>query len=363
MREGRIGRAESVSAAWMAMMVSGIFSVNTTATYTYGNSSYITSLLSAGFSLLAFMLAAAAMQRGNSTDLYSFIRRTAGAEFGGALAVILAVSLLFAAVFPTLRMFIIMHRYVYSEANIASISVYFLPCILVLACMGLETIGRTMRVFIGVIVLSFLVALLLSLNSLDTYRLYPILGNGLRAIFPLSVTGMSRFLPGLICLLICGNGLQGVGNIVKSGRTAVIFAASITALIQLCLGMAFNYTELAAMHSPMYRLLMSVEGGSPYARADKLLLFLWTMSSLLTSAFYVYAASLLYTRAMDMRDVRPSAVCFSVLISSFVLFGQMNLPVFEAIATFLWEELWLMLLAPVGVVAILSLFKRKERAC
>ena len=362
MREGRIGRAESVAAAWMAMMISGIFAVNTTATYTYGNASYITSLLSAGLSLAAFMLVACAMQRLGKVDLYGFLSNAVGKPVGGVFSAVLAISLVLAAVFPPLRMFIIMHRYIYSEANLAAIVAYLLPCILFFSCTGLETIGRTMRVYIGIVVISFLVAMLISRNSYESFRLYPILGNGLRAILPLSVTGMSRFLPALISLLICGKGLQGVDNVVKSGRTAVLFAALITALTQLCLGMAFDYTELASMHSPMYRLLMSVEGGSPYARTDKLLLFFWTTSSLLTSGFYVYAASLLYTRALRMRDVRPSAVCFSVMVSSFVLFGQMNLPAFEAIAMFLWEYLWLLLLAPLCAAALISIWRKKETA-
>ena len=64
LRQGRIGRQETLAAAAVAVAVSGIFTTDNASLYVKGNSAYVSTPIAAALALLAFLLVAGAMQRG-----------------------------------------------------------------------------------------------------------------------------------------------------------------------------------------------------------------------------------------------------------------------------------------------------------
>lgn len=354
LREGRIGKQEAACTAAIAALISGMFSLNTQSAYQKGNSLYLSTILAALLSLAVFLFAADAMRRCGARELSGLFRMAFGRFFGRVAGVLTALSLLAAASLPLMRMLLILCRYIFVETEIPHVAAYFIPCLIVLTWFGFETLARTGKLFFVVTVLSFITVFWIASPAFETYRLFPLLGNGIPDMLWGAVRGMSRFLPALAALLICGEGVQGVDNASAAGCRAAVGGGVGAAASQVLLGMTYSYDELSGMHSPMYRLTMAVRTGSTYIRTDKVLLFFWTAASLLTSAFYTYAASLLYCRSASLRDIRPAVLCGAAAVAALTLVSHMNFKWFETGAEILLQFLWAALLIPLLLAGLLA---------
>lgn len=362
LKEGRIGRQETAAMVWIACWISGIFSMNTEDYYAHGNAVYLSTVLSAALSLLAFYLVAEAMRRGACENLAALYRRAFGRTLAAPLGLVTALALVYAAVIVLVRLTMITARYVYAESDVANAALYFFICVLVLAWMGLEIIGRTNKLFLKWIIGGALVQVIIALPELRVFRLYPLPGAPLAEILWQGASGTSRYFPALLALLVCGVGVQGVDNAAKGALIGASGGGLMAGGMELTIGMAYPYSMLSEMHSPMYRLTMILRSDDGYLRTDKLLLFFWGLAGMLSGGYYTYASSLLYAETSDMRDIRPVVVAMAAIIASLVLMGQMNLPAFENVAELLWDAAFaVMLLPPLAAAMIVSLKKEDAR--
>lgn len=360
LKEGRIGRQESVAIVWIACWISGIFAMNTEAYYASGNAAYMTTVLSAMLSLLLFYLVAEAMRRSNCENLAALYKRAYGRVLAMPVGLITSVSFIYAAVLVLERLAMILSRYIYAESNVANASLYFFICVLVLAWMGFEIIGRTCKLFFGLILFTAIVQVIITLPALAAFRLYPLPGVRITEILWQGATGTSRYFPALLGLLICGKGVQGVENAAKSAAIGAAGGGLMAGGMELVIGLAYPYNMLSEMHSPMYRLTMAVRADDGYLRTDKLLLFFWALAGMLGSGYYAYAASLLYAGTSDIRDSRPVVGAVAAVIGALMLIGQLNLPAYEQIAEALWDVACIAMLLPPLVAAMLVSFRKGD---
>lgn len=361
LREGRIGRQEAASMAWIACVIPAIFTVSTRVTYENGNASYAATAFSALLALLLFWFVTAAM-RARGCDTLSGLYRLAFGGFGAAVAAALTACLLAAsAAVPMARMLLILGRYVFVNASEGRIALYFLIAASVLAISGLETVARTARLLVFWVFLSFLLTVVIAMPAFESYRLYPLLGGSAERLVWQSVNGTVRFLPALIALSICGRGVQGVRNVWRGGLLAAALSVLLASGVQFCLGLCYGYQTLSDMHAPIYRMTMAVRTGSAYLRTDKLLLFFWVVGAMLTAAFLCYSAGLLYAKSTRMRDARPACAVFSVLAVVLALLGEVGQITSEHVAELFFTYAWAFLAAPPALAAGIALLKKERR--
>ena len=357
LKEGRIGKQETAAVAWIACWISGIFAMNTETFYAHGNAAYLTTVFSA---MLALCLVAEAMRRKRCENLAALYRRAYGRVLALPIGFVTALSIVYAAVIVLVRLAMILSRYIYAEADTPNASLYFYICILVLAWMGLEIIGRTSKLFLALIILAAVMQVIVALPSLALFRLYPLPGMPLSEILWQSVTGTGRYFPALLGLLICGVGVQGVPNVILGARIGATGGGLMAGGMELAIGMAYPYSMLSNMHSPLYRLTMTVRTDDGYLRTDKLLMFFWALAGMLAGGYYAYTASLLYAGTSEMRDVRPAAGAMVAVIGALMLLGQMNLPGYERVAEFLWNAAFLCMLLPPMLAAMLVSIRKED---
>ena len=322
LREGRIGRQEAAALALTGCTVGGLFAQDPGKTYQSGNSAYLSGALSAVLALLLFFLLAEAMNRKGCRNLSALYRFAYGPVLAVPMALVTFLALLFSAAAPMMRLFDILARFVYPEAAPENLLLYPLACVAFLSWKGLETLGRTVRLLFPLVALSVIAALVVAAPAYEPARLYPLLGNGLVGTLLQGASAGGRFFAPLLCLLVCGAGVQSLGNAAGGASVGALGGGLLTAGTQLCLGMTYPYELLRSFRAPMYRLTMSVRTGSAYLRMDKLLVFLWTMGGLLAGGFYAYSAALLYASCCRMRDVRPPAAAAAVSLSAVLLLSQ-----------------------------------------
>lgn len=354
MNTGRVGKMECISLVWIGCFVSALFALNTESVFANGNSSYVSNLAAALLSLLVFFTAAGAMRHCRLRDLSELFEYAFGRAVSGLFSIVIALALLLAAVLPLGRMLIIMCRYVYVDSTIAGVAAYFLPCLVLPLFLGFESIARTGKLFLASILASFLIAFLVAAPAFETYRLYPILGDGLFSALRFSLLGTERFLPALISLMILSRSAQGAKSMIESGSIGAVSGGISASVVLLLLGMLYPYQELSIMHSPMYRITASVKTGAAYLRLDKLLLFFWTIASIITALFYVFSASLLLSKAFRVRDIRPPALAFMATAATLALAGQGNFIWYERAGAFFANWLWAFLLLPVLLASLFS---------
>lgn len=362
LREGRIGIAEGISLVLIAAAISGIFAADTRGLFARGNSSYAASLLSALLTYLIFVLITFSMKRAGAEHLSELYECALGRLFGGAAAAATMLSLVIAATVPLTRLLFVLCRYVYPEASIAPVALFFLPAVLVPVFYGLEAIGRVGKLLLGVTALSFLVAFAIAAPAYAPFRLYPLLGDGVWAMLRNSAAGVGRYLPAAVSILICGQGVHGLDNAARDGRLGLLAGGALSAAAWLCVSLAYGYADLAAMDVPLYRLTMSVRTSNVFLRADKALLFFWVMAGFLTAAFYTYAGALLYCKTCRVRDIRPIGAMLASAAVALALMGQMNFPWYARAETFFSNYLGAFLFAPALAAAAVPLFRKKAVA-
>ena len=354
MRQGRIGKQEAAALALLACVTSGLFSMNTKTLYASGNSAYLSSALAAMLSLLSLLPVAGVMRRKGIRDLGTLYRFAFGPLLAPLAAALTLTAILYAAVMPLIRLLLIMDRYVYPEANVENIALYLLPCVLTLAWMGLEILGRTAKLFVIPVLLSLVAAFCIAIPSYEAFRLYPLLGNGLGEALWHGVTGMARFLPGLLCLLICGCGVHGPKNAAQGAAVGAVGSAATVGSAQLFMGMAYPYYMLSRIPAPMYRVTMAASGAKAYLRADKVLLFFWILGAMLAGGFYAYAGALVFAGASRMRDIRPAVAAVAALVCALAMLGQLNVEQFQDVENFLRDTVWVFALAPPLLAAVIA---------
>lgn len=360
LREGSIGLQESISIIAIAIFIDGVFASHTQSMYQYGNSSYLSALLSAGLALGVFLFTLGAMKKTGKKHLTELLHFAFGPTGKMLAGLVLVGILILAAGAPTGRFLLMFSRFVFVEENNWRIMIYMVAAVVILAWMGMEAIARTSRILIWVLLGSVVVALIMAFPGYEWYRLEPMLGNGAKHIVLQSLQGTYRFFAPLCSWLCLTKSAQRLEFTKKAGVYAITSAGIFSSITQLCLGLTYPYYELSVMHSPMYRITTMAEESS-FQRLDVLLLFFWLIGALLGAAFHTFAAALLFVRLFGQSDIRPAVVSVGIVMTMLALMGQFNIPWFEDFGAFMTTYGWIFMLLPFIVASIIAYIKASIR--
>lgn len=359
LNEGRIGRQEAASLAAMGLVGSAVFYPNAAEGYRYGNSNYIAAPLAFLLLLLLFFVIVRSMKRRSAEHLGAFLTDALGGLFGRVAALAVVAFLVLSAAIPLIQFQLLLKRFVFPDSLVSTICLYFLPPMLLLACMGLETLGRTARMLFWLFAIAFVLPMLIPISAYETYHLFPLPMENPVSIVQSAVRMAAQGMPAVLALLIYADGVQGVRNAEKYGYIVILGGGLLVILLQLCISLTFSYLDLREIISPLYRLLMSQRSGVNM-RLDKLVLFSWIAMGILSVAGYLYAAALLLCRTTGIGDVRPPALSFSAVAASLALLVSKNTNWTNTAATLIVDNLYLLALAP-PLLAAAAAFFRKER--
>lgn len=355
LRIGAFGRQESVAAVWVCAFAGGCFAFDNQALFADGNASYLCHAVAALLSLLLFEVTVAAIRRRSGTDLFSLFT----AKGKRILAVPLILSLLLSAMQPMQQFLLTVTRYVFVDAKQVSVCLYLLPCLWLLTLCGAETLVRTARVLLPILLLSVLIALFLGISQYRIDRLYPIPIGTPKKWFRDVLTALHRTGSPLLALLVLGSGTQRADALHSAGRIGAILGAVTATAMLFGLSLGFSYPMLSDMPAPFYRLLVEVRTENPTLRLDRAVLFLWMTGALLSSAIEIFAAGVCVCKAFGVRDVRPVVCVLSALTVSAILVLYYDSEPTLSILKCLYRDAWLLLVVPLPLLWI----GRKERVC
>lgn len=317
---GRIGRQETAFLLGIPLYINAVFTLESGYAYAKGNSSYIWVPLAVLLSLGLFLLVAAAMGRAGAGSLGQLYEMGLGRTGGRALMAALAALLLVTGVVAVMRFISMLYSYVYIQSAHSSITLWVVGTVLVLALWGIETISRLSKLLGCILIAVVLVSLLAPMESYQTYRLYPMPGNtpGEIALYTLRHTFV--LLPALLAGLCITQTEHGLKFMRVSGCVGACTAALLAFFTQLAVSLTYDYKELTAMYSPLYRLDMAMLREGYFFRLDKVALFLWLVGELIAAAFFLFSAARIASRELGLKNTRPAVAAFTALLGCLLFF-------------------------------------------
>lgn len=362
LREGRIGKQEGLCLVSIAMCIGGLFTLEPELTYSSGNVTYVTLPIASLFALLVFCFAAFGMRKGRYKCFNYMLKDTCGETFSCIVSIVLIFCFALTAIAPLSNFIQIMHGLFYSNVSNRQLVFYVLPGVLIVALMGFETIGRTAKCMFAILILATVLTLIAALGEYDSYRLYPLPIKKTEIIVNNSFSETAAFLPALMALLICNEGMNDNRTMMYVGIRSALITAIVCATVQFFLGMIFPYSQLKQLAMPLCRINhMSVEETN-ITRLDKIAQIIWLNGSMLSASFYIYAGALLFSKSFKINDIRPPIVSLVLVATCLALIELDGLhleysAVFSAITKSISLIFMLILIFP----SIISLLKNRRK--
>lgn len=361
LKEGRIGIQEGMFAAAVTLCMNGIFSINPEYAYSQGNSTYLSIPLSILLSAAFFLAITLLMKRTGTKALDELMTVTVGKIGAKVMAVPLILALLLCAVTPMIQFIELMHAMLFSNSSYVAIIAFIFPSIMIIAWQGMESIGRIAKCFGVFLLLMLIVAIATAIPTFETYRLYPIMGDGAAHFAGFTASQTLSFLPPLLALLIIGRSMQGVEHARRAGLYAALTAILVCGITQFALSLVYTYQGLADSFVPLYKINTLNLSESRFLRLDKLFAIAWLNGCMISSAFCIYAASLLFAKTFSQRDVNPSVAAIScVAIGATIVKLRSSAASETAVEAAIVRYGAMLAAAPLAVVAIIGLIKRKK---
>ena len=226
---------------------------------------------------------------------------------------------------------------------------------------GMECVCRMGKLLLIPGALALLLTLALASPAFAVYHLYPLLSPGFDAFWEQTNQALFRFLPPGLALFAAGRGCQGRHNAMDGVRRGLLLGGGGAFLMQLGLGLTFFAPDMAFLSAPVYCMTMAARQERMVLRFDGLILFLWLAAGLLTAAFYLYAAALLFCRSMGQEDVRPVGALLVLLSMGLVLLFNFDSDAVLAAVRLIYRRGHLLLLPPLGLLYGRSWTGRRTR--
>ena len=357
LRLGAFGKQETAAIVLLCTFFGGCFSFDCRTLFGQGNASWLTEIVAAIQALLLFEAAVWALRIRGGSDLSALI---GDSRLKKTLAVPLMLALLLAAMLPLESFLLTVTEFVFTGSRQVAVCLYLLPCLFLLTALGAETIVRTARVLLPILLLSILAALVSGIGEYRVDRIFPVpIGNPFRLMSQIGNAQLRAAAP-LLALLCVGEGTQDRMAMRTAGRIGTIAGGLLAAAALFALALMFPYSELREMSAPFYRMLVEVRAENPTLRLDRAVLFLWLSGAILCAAFYLYAACLLFCRTFRVRDARPVALCVPALAVTLILVLQYDNFATFAVRERLYRDAWMLIGIPVPLIL---LKKRRKTTC
>ncbi len=363
LKEGRIGPAEAAALLSVSLCMNGVFAFDPAHEYEGGNSSYISLPLYVLIALVITLPVIGSVKKTGSRDIAEHIGKL---PLGGALKLTLTplyLLLLLCAARPLSTFAQVLHRLVYDGVSYTSILAFIIPVMAIMAWKGAEALGRTARCIAGALLSAFAVAVVSAVPGFEAYRLFPLLGDGAAHFAGFTASSLIAFLPPMLALTVLGPALQGAVFIKKAAARGALIAAIVVFAAQLAVSLAFTPQELGTMLMPLYRITFLKPNASYMFRLDKLFIMIWLGGCMVSGAFSIYSAALLFARSFGQRDVTPAVLVSCLLVCCLLLLERKLPPEILGKAVGMIEKYGVVSLAPLWISACApALLKRgKER--
>lgn len=316
--EGKFGTQEAICLTTIAISAKVFFSSPAILAGLVGNVGWYLTIISASTAFLGFFLIYLLLKRFPGKDLIDIFNITLGKLFGFVFSGILALYLLFLSCTRLSEFNEVVKIYIYPETPNWVLVVPYILCVCTASILGLESIARLSKLLIYPMLIGFFTVILLGVQNYNVNYLFPLGGHGIRKTIIEGITRSSVY-GEVIILAIFAKSLQGKKFIKKEGFLSIAISAILITLSLLAFSLTFPYYIAQEVTAPMYTMASLIDYGRFLQRVEPVFLFIWIISTLISTAVVYYSFIYLYCKMFNLQDKRPIIIGGSILLFSLSL--------------------------------------------
>lgn len=282
------------------------------------NASWVIPFINTFTGLLGVLLLVAVLDRHPGKDLVEIGDELAGPYINTLFALYYLVVLVSGAGFA-LRF--ISERVVagfLTDTPISMVTLSFLAGTVVVAYLGLEAVARTARFLVGVLVVSTLALVVLTIPFWQWHVFYPLLGWGAWEVLQGALTTTGNYVQILLLGIIYPFLPRGKARLV--GVWGVLIAGFFFTLMVLVPLLIFTYPTISEMTLPTFEMARIISIGRFGQRMEVVFLPIWVFANMIFITASLYGGAAVLARLCKLGDYRPfvPAVTVFTTVAAFI---------------------------------------------
>lgn len=317
-KEGKIGVQEAVWLTTIAISAKVFFASPAILSELVGNTGWYMTLISALVAFIGFIFIYLLLKRFPGKEIAEIFDLAVGRFIGFALSGILALYMLFVSFTRIAEFNEVIKTYVFPLSPNWYIIGIYIACVFVMCTLGLESIARFSKLTIFLMLSGFVIIIALGTQNYHMNNLFPIFGKGPDKIL---VNGIARssVYGEVIILAVFARSLQGMKHIKKEGMISIALSALLVSLSLLSYTLTFPYYTAKEITSPMYEMATLIDYGRFLQRVEQLFLFIWIISTLISTTIVFYSFIYIFCKIFKMQDKKPILLGGSIILYAMAL--------------------------------------------
>jgi spore germination protein (amino acid permease) len=357
--QGKFGNEEAIAVLVIACMAKEFFTDPNIIVRKVGTAGWYMVLISAAVAAVGFTVMYFLLKRFPGKNVMEIYDAVFGRCIGFVFSFFLAVVLLFSAAMNLREYVEIIKIYVFPKTPPVYLIGSLAVTVVILSFIGLENIARYSKLAGCVMLAGFIILLLLASSFFRFYRVYPLLGYGLRNTL---VQGFLRSsIYGEITLVaIFAKSLHRIEDVRKVGYTSLIIAAALLFIMQLGLTLIFTYPFGKELTAPLYAVASLIHYGAFFQRVESLFLFIWNISTMIAIPLLFYMVLLIYSHLFKIDDLRPIIIPFPVILLTLSLIPSNIVELVQFYIKYLREFGWVVFYVLPSIALTVAALSQKK---
>ncbi len=357
--EGKIGVFEAVCLTTLIMTNKVFFTSIAFIVQMTGTAAWYTTLVSCAVSLIFFYFLYLLLKRFPGKDIPQIYETVFGKVVGKLLVFMFCV---FAVYYSgsTLREFVEMIKvYNLPQTPTSIIMISFLLVAVIVSYFGFECMARVCAICFIPTMAGLLLILLLASPSYSFNLLKPFGGYGTDVTLMSGFLRSSAYMEFTILAIVIG-AIGGYGNFKKISVISILLTGVIFSTSIFCFLLTFGYSLGSENISGIFELSRSIYFNRFFQRVESIFLFIWVISSVITTTVTFYISILIYCKIFKIKNHRPLILPFAVLVFIVAILPRSMQEIAQVNVVFLRQYSMFVVYIPSIIVLIISwIFKKR----
>lgn len=359
--EGNIGTFEAICLTTLILTNKVFFTSIAFIVQKTGTAAWYATLISCAVTLILFFFLYLLLRRFPGKDIPQIYELVLGKVVGKLVVFIFCILAIYYSG-SNLREFVEMIKvYNLPITPTSIIMASFLLVAVIISSYGFECIGRICAVFFIPIAAGLLLILLLASPEYNFNLLKPVGGYGVDVTLINGFLRISAYMEFTVLSIVTG-AIGGHINFKKIGIISILLAGIIFSVSIICYLMTFGYSSGSENISGIFELSRSIYFNRFFQRVESVFLFIWVISSVITTTVTFYIGVLIYCKTFSIKNHRPLLLPFAILTFIVAILPRSMQEIAQINVVFLRQYSTFVVITPSIIVLIISwIFKKRGK--
>ena len=190
---------------------------------------------------------------------------------------------------------------------------FLIAGIVAAAYKGIEALARVAALCVPIIIGALLLILVSSVPDCEFGYIFPILGNGPKAIFLEGLPLVSLYL-GIPLLFFFAPFLQSYKIVKKTGITTLLLTFTLFFLVTIVYQMVYPYPTSTENFLPVYQLATNISLGRFFERFEAVFILVWGMTAFLHMSLLTVVSLQILQKTLKLNSYKPMIPSLAVIL-------------------------------------------------